>query len=282
MKLKEIFYGLGLKPRPEEYSFEVESFALAQEGEINFARWKHPKEAPKRFSQKGVNAIRGFLGEGDVAIDIGAHTGDTALPLALAVGCKGSVFALEPNPYAFKILQANSALNPKKTHIIPLMFAATQEDGEYEFEYSDSGFCNGGMHPGVARWRHAHFFKLKVAGKNLLNYLRAKFPEELKKVRYIKIDTEGADRAVAGSLKELLIQNRPYVKSEIYRHMPEVERRSYYRELRDLGYVVHKFRGDEDYAGEELTELQMIHWEHFDIFCTPQNGPVCSPASCAA
>src|SRR5215212_8498167 len=140
MKLREIFYGLGLKPRPEEYPFAIESFTLPQEGEIQLARWKHPKEAMKSFSQTGVNAIRRFLGEGDVAIDIGAHTGDTALPLALSVGRSGCVFALEPNPYAFKILQANSTLNREKTRIVPLMFAATQEDGEYEFEYSDAGF----------------------------------------------------------------------------------------------------------------------------------------------
>jgi FkbM family methyltransferase len=269
MKLKELFYGLGLKPRTKEYPFEVETFSLPAEGALQFARWKHPKEGRKIFSQKAVDAIRALLREGDTAIDIGAHTGDTALPVALAVGKKGCVFALEPNPYAFKILEANCALNGEKTRTVPFMFAATEVDGEYEFEYSDSGCCNGGMHPGISRWRHAHFFKLKVLGKNLLNYLQERFSNELKRVRYVKIDTEGADRSVVASIKPLLIQNRPYLKSEIFRHLPEEERVGYHRDLRAMGYKIRKFQSEEDFAGEELTERQMMKWEHFDIFCQP-------------
>ena len=53
-------------------------------------------------------------GPGDAAIDIGAHTGDTALPVALAVGPQGAVFALEPNPFTYKVLIANAGLNREK------------------------------------------------------------------------------------------------------------------------------------------------------------------------
>ena len=34
---------------------------------------------------------------------IGAHIGDTTLPIALAAGKKGFVLALEPNPYVFHV-----------------------------------------------------------------------------------------------------------------------------------------------------------------------------------
>jgi FkbM family methyltransferase len=269
VKLKELFYGIGLKPGAREYSFDIERFNLPGEGEIAFARWRHPKERKKEFSQPAIDALRGFLREGDVAIDIGAHTGDSTLPVALAVGVKGCVFGLEPNPYVYKILLANSSLNRKKTNIIPLMFAATPEDGEFDFEYSDSGFCNGGLHQGVGRWRHAHFFNLRVAGKNLINYLKAEFPAELKKVRYIKIDTEGFDRVVAASLKELLVAARPFIKSEIFQHLAAEERRGYYDDLRSLGYKVHKFNSDSDYVGKQLGPDDMTRWEHFDIFAVP-------------
>jgi FkbM family methyltransferase len=266
MKLKEIFYGIGLKPAAKEYFFEIDTFALPREGPIAYARWQHPKERRKEFSQAAIDAVRQFVRPGDTAIDIGAHTGDTVLPVALAAGPTGGVFALEPNIYAFKILLANAALNRKKTNVFPLMFAATPEDGEFEFEYSDSGFCNGGLHRGISAWRHGHFFKLPVVGKNLVKYLKAEFPEHLKLVRYIKIDTEGFDRIVAGSLKELLVSNRPFIKSEIYQHSPAEDRRAYYRDLRDLGYRVHKFNSDTDYQGQELREEQMMDWEHYDIF----------------
>jgi FkbM family methyltransferase len=270
MKLMELFYGLGLRPRAREYPFEVDSFVLPREGEVFFARWRHPKEHRKEFSQAAVDALRGFLAPGDAAIDIGAHTGDTALPVALAVGPTGAVLALEPNPFTYKVLLANAGLNRKKTNIFPLMFAATPEDGEFEFQYSDAGYCNGGLHPGIGRWRHAHFFKLRVQGRNLLNYLKREFPQELARVRYLKIDTEGFDRGVAASLRELLMKNRPFIKSEIYQHLEAEPRQGYYRDLRQLGYRVHKFNSDEDYLGAELALEEMTRWAHFDIFAVPE------------
>jgi len=270
MKLKEIFYGLGLKPPRKEYSFEIDSFILPREGEVSYARWLHPKERRKQLSQAAVDALRGFLREGDAAIDIGAHTGDTALPVALAVGPKGAVFALEPNIYVFKVLLANAALNRKKTNIFPLMFAATPHDGEFEFEYSDAGFCNGGLHQGISEWQHGHFFKLRVTGRNLLHYLEAEFPQELARVRYIKIDTEGFDPVVAASLKELLLRNRPFIRSEIYQHLPTEDRQKYFQDLRSAGYRIHKFNSLEDYQGIELREEDMSKWEHFDIFAVPE------------
>jgi FkbM family methyltransferase len=270
MKLKEIFYGIGLKPGVKEYTFDLDAFMLPNEGEIQYARWRHPKQQRDQFTQGMVDALRRFLREGDVAIDIGAHGGDTALPMALAVGPAGTVFALEPNPHAFKILLANSALNRKRTNIVPLMFAATPQDGSFEFEYSDSGFCNGGLHEGINRWRHTHFFKLPVAGKNLVKFLKAEYPDQIKKIRYVKIDTEGSDRTVASSIRELLQQARPYIRSEIYEHTNADYRRAYHQELTALGYRIHKLTSQEDYFGPELTPDDMMKWRHYDIFAVPR------------
>lgn len=116
-----------------------------------------------------------------MAIDIGAHTGDSTVPIALAVGKTGCILALEPNKYVFSILEKNSELNKDKTNIVPLMFAATEEDGEFEFNYSDAGFCNGGFHAGVRKMRHAHAFSLKVQAKNLLSFLQAEYSELIQK-----------------------------------------------------------------------------------------------------
>jgi len=271
MKLKEFFYYLGLKPSVKEYTFDLDHFQLSRDGLVELARWRHPKEQRKEISQASVDAIRSFLKKGSVAIDIGAHTGDTAVPIALAAGPSGAVFALEPNPYVFKVLLANAALNKKKTNIYPLMFAATPEDGEFEFEYSDPGFCNGGFHDGVDAATHSHFFKLRVVGRDLVAYLEREYPELLSKVDYIKVDTEGFDRSVVNSLRELLVRNTPYLKSEIYRHMPQEQREGYYRDLRDLGYRVHRFNDDEDYLGEELSGADLMKWEHFDVFAVHES-----------
>jgi FkbM family methyltransferase len=270
MKLKEIIFGIGLRPSRREYPTGVESFRLRREGEIFIARWQHPKERGKEFSQAAVDALREFLKEGDAAIDVGAHTGDSTLPIALAVGAEGCVFALEPNPFVFKVLRENAGLNRTKTRIVPLMFAATDSDGEFEFLYSDPGYCNGGLFPGASRWKHGHFFPLRVEGKNLVDYLKREFSSELRRLRYVKIDTEGADRRVTRSLRELLLTYRPYLKSEIHKHLPEAERAGYYRDLRGLGYRVHRCVSDERYLGEVLCERDLTRGGHFDIFAVPE------------
>ena len=271
MKLRDLPRAFGFAAAPREYPSDIQSFSLARDGGVRFATWRHPGETPKTITQESVDALRVFLREGDVAIDIGAHTGDSTLPMALAVGRGGAVFALEPNPYVFKVLALNATLNPHATRIIPLMFAAMPSDGEFEFEYSDEGYCNGGYHPSVSAWTHGHFSKLRVQGRNLLDYLRANAPEALPRVRFVKIDTEGLDRAVARTLTDLLRTVRPYVKTEIYKHMPAAEREGYFDDLRRLGYRLYKC-GEVEYRREELREpADLSRWRHFDMFAVPDD-----------
>jgi FkbM family methyltransferase len=269
LKLRDLPRAFGLKTTPKEYPYEIKTFQLRVDGEVQLARWLHPGETPKTVTQESVDALRTFLREGDVAIDIGAHSGDSALPMALAVGLRGTVFALEPNPYVFKVLEVNASLNRAKACIVPLMFAAMPQDGEFEFEYSDSGYCNGGFHQGIDRWTHGHFSRLRVSGRRLVDYLRQEAPEQIPRIRFIKIDTEGYDREVARSLADLLTSVRPYVKTEIYKHLPEAERIGYYEDLRRLGYRVFKCEGDV-YRGEELGAPDLTRWRHFDVFGVPQ------------
>jgi FkbM family methyltransferase len=269
VKLKDLPRALGLRGPVREYPAEVAEVSL-RDGPIRFARWRHPAEHEKTITQESVDALRRFLRPGDVAIDVGAHTGDSTLPLALAVGAEGAVFALEPNPYVFKVLELNASLNPASTRIVPLMFAAMPADGEFDFEYSDEGYCNGGFHQSIGAWRHGHFSKLRVQGRNLLEYLRAEYPETLPKVRFIKIDTEGFDRTVVRTLAPLLKTSRPFVKTEIYKHLPAEERAAYFDDLRALGYLCFKC-GDVEYQGEALRSRgDLSKWRHFDVFAVPE------------
>ena len=57
-----------------------------------------------------------LLKEGDIAIDVGAYVGTYANLFSQSVTDKGKVFAYEPNPYLFKILQ--NRLKRKKNVLI--------------------------------------------------------------------------------------------------------------------------------------------------------------------
>jgi FkbM family methyltransferase len=270
VKLRDIPRALGFDAAPREYAHIVDTFVLPDDGAVQFARWLHPGETPKVVTQESVDALRSFLRDGDVAIDIGAHTGDSTVPMALAVGPRGTVFALEPNPYVFKVLAVNAGLNAARTHIVPLMFAAMPEDGEFDFEYSDAGYCNGGFHRGIPRWKHGHFSKLRVSGRNLRAYLRSQAPEALPKLRYVKIDTEGFDRAVVQSIAALIEETRPYLKTEIYKHLPPDQRAGYFDDLRGLGYRLFKYEEGRNCRGQELARGDLSRWKHFDVFAIPE------------
>src|SRR5256885_16754774 len=202
LKAKEFIYLLGLKPKPETFGFVIEAHDLPREGRIEVARWLHPgayRVAPLQL-QAAVDQLRRFLRAGDVAIDIGAHTGDTTIPIALAIGATGLVLGLEPNPYVFPVLERNASLNPAKTTILPLNFAAMRTDGFYEFQYGEEGYCNGGFHEGMSKWVHGSAFKVRVEGRNVQAFLTGQHPDLIPRLRFIKIDAEGFDLPILEAL----------------------------------------------------------------------------------
>lgn len=269
MRPKEILYLLGLQPKSRTYGYEIHTFDLPVDGRVQYAQWLHPAETRKYLSQESIGELRRFLAPGDVAIDIGAHTGDSTVPMALAVGKSGCVLALEPNRYVFPVLKKNSELNPDKTNIVPMMLAATPTDGEFEFEYSDAGFCNGGRHEGISRWRHGHAFKLRVQGRNLSALLQAEYPDLVPRIRYLKVDAEGYDYPILQSLDSLIAERRPYLMAEVFNRTDAEQRRRMYRFVAGHGYRVYRVEDHTNYRGALIQERDMTGWRQFDIFCVP-------------
>jgi FkbM family methyltransferase len=255
-----------------DYGFQVKSFDLAKEGKVEYARWLHPYEQPKSITQGMVNFFRQYSVSGGLAIDIGAHTGDTTVPMALAIGKQGTVLALEPNPHVYKILQKNSELNKGKTNIIPLCFAATDHDGEFEFNYSDASFCNGGFFQSIKNQKHGHKYVLKVKGKNLEAYLKSKYGNLLSGLSLIKIDAEGYDKEIIKSLKPLLIAYRPNIISECNKNLTAEERDELYDVLDGMNYFIKKLEGfsDEKKPSSINSSSEMMNWQHFDIIAIPK------------
>ncbi len=252
-----------------EYGFEVRGFDLGRYGTVEYAQWLHPFERPKSFSAADVDGLRRFIREGDTAIDVGAHTGDTALPMALACGAGGLVIACEPNPYVFKVLEANAALNPGRTHIAPLNFAATEADGRYVFHYWDASFGNGGNLSRLHNQRHGHRYPLEVEGRDLERYLRAHFAERLPRLSFIKTDAEGYDKDVLRSMRGLLAEFRPVVVCEVHKKLDAAERGELYDVLAGAGYVMRRFLGGADPLGEAVAAADVSRRAGFDMLALP-------------
>jgi FkbM family methyltransferase len=252
-----------------DFGYQVRKFNLPRDGIIQYAQWMHPYDFPKLITQPAVDAIRQFVSPGDFVIDVGAHSGDTTVPMALAAGQGGCTLALEPNPYVFEVLVANAAHNQDKTNIVPRCCAATQTDGDFVFHYSDAGYCNGGFRS-QQRWRfYRRKHALSIQGRNLLGMLEADFADWLPKLTYIKVDAEGYDRAILASILPIIRERRPVIRTEVYRKLLARERQELFDLLAGAGYCVHRFQEDTQPVGEILKRSDMTREKHFDVLAVP-------------
>jgi len=80
-----------------------------------------------RLMKMGVGSI--LREKGSVAIDIGAHSGDTTVPIALLAN---HTIAFDPNEDVHSILHINALLNPH-LHIDTHLLAIASEDKELMF-----------------------------------------------------------------------------------------------------------------------------------------------------
>lgn len=270
MKIKNLLELAGLRSKPKQYHYQVNEFDIDGIGPVRYAQWLHPKETPKTITSAMVQAYRGILNEGDFCIDIGAHSGDSTLPMALAVGHRGCVLALEPNPYVYHVLEKNARLNPELTHIKTLMAAATPHNQFIEFEYSDSGFCNGGRHENISSLKHGHSYKLSVFGIDLSKELKSDFSSLLPRLKFIKVDAEGYDLYVLQSIQDIIKTCRPGIKAEVFKNTDESYRESLFNFLSDEGYRIYRVTDEPIGHDNQALELQdMNNWKHFDILCIP-------------
>lgn len=250
----------------QEYGFEVKSFDVEGYGKVDYAQWLHPFESPKSVTLENIQFYKKLAREGGLIIDIGAHTGDTTVPMALAVGKEGLVLGLEPNKYVYKVLEENAKLNPDTTNIIPLCFAATAEDGAFTFNYSDASFCNGGFLEQIENQKHGHNYTLEVQGKNIQNYLNEKHSAQLDKLDLFKVDAEGYDKEILKTVPEILSKYKPALMIECYKQLNKAERDELFDIVSGHGYKLFYLEDFETLDKlKEIKKENMSDHKHFEI-----------------
>ena len=141
MKIKNLFELLGFRGKLKRYLYEINEFNINQKGLVKYPQWKHPRESKKIINEDLVKGYATYINKGDFCIDIGAHTGDTSLPMALVAGVKGCVLALEPNPYVYTVLEKTARANSQVANIKTIMAAVGQkEDAKKVFEQIKNGY----------------------------------------------------------------------------------------------------------------------------------------------
>ena len=262
---------IGFKSKPKHYPYILKEYDIQSIGLIKYPQWTHPKESLKEVKLDVIKGYMSYIDKGDFCIDIGAHTGDTTLPMALAAGQTGCVVALEPNPYVFTILEKTSRTNPHLTNIKPIMAAVGAEEGFMTFEYSDSGFCNGGRHDNISSLKHGHHYKQEVFVIDLVKELKSDFYSVLPNLKFIKVDTEGYDLFVLQSMKEIISQYRPVIKTEVFKQTDDQYRIRLLKFFEELKYSV--FLIDEEPLGKgvPLSNSNINIKKHYDILALPNH-----------
>lgn len=249
---------------------EVRRYELPADGVVEFAQWLHPCVSEQPIEQAEIDGLRQFIRPGDFVIDVGAHTGDSTIPLALACGSTGRVLALEPNPHVYAILEQNAGLNFGRTRIDCRCCAATPEDGTFTFHYGDASFCNGGA-DGSRNWNPwRKKFPLQIEGRNLLNILRTEYAECLPWLSYVKVDAEGFDRHILESILPVLRERRPVVRTEVFKRLSNGERQALFDLLSSAGYDLHRYAAGADPVGPALARSKMSVERHFDVIALPK------------
>jgi FkbM family methyltransferase len=265
-----------LKKEFHEYGSIVETFQVGIDGEVKVAQWEHPFYHPLKLDAGLVSFYRQFIQPGDFVIDIGAHAGDTTIPMALAAGNTGTVLALEPNKYVYRVLEENAKLNTDKTNILPLCIAATAEDGVFSFNYSDASFCNGGFLTEREISDRHHKYTLEIQGRNLDQLLRKDYTPLLSKLSFIKVDAEGYDKEIIKNLTGIIHDFHPFILSECNQYLVKAEREELFDVMSAGGNTLYQIGLDQSRASdfrsvnkEPLKRSDMMKHEHYDILAVP-------------
>lgn len=220
-----------------KYPTRVDTFDLRQWGTLRFRQWLF-NDIPIHFCAETVDIVARHVETGSFAVDIGAYTGDTAIPMALAAGPSGKVLAFEPGPASYPFLIENLYQLNDLFHVDTVPFAVTDRDQLFTFHYDDYGFINGGystnLEAGLAGTgnRAPH----KVKGVSLSKFLTTYHEEWLDKWSYLKIDTEGYDKDILFANAAILGKYKPTIEIEVYPFLTEKEREELKSAIKYIGY----------------------------------------------
>lgn len=149
------------------------------------------------FERAEIDLACSLARAGTAAIDVGANVGIFTVPLALAVGARGRVLAVEPSPDNVEQLEHNVRLNELENVAVHAVALAAQP-GEVALQLgADPAFHSTSS---VVRSRNAAAATLVRADTLDDIWREAGAPE----VSFLKIDTEGAELDVLRGGRELL------------------------------------------------------------------------------
>lgn len=205
-----------------------------------------------------------WIRPGMTCVDIGAHIGDTALPMMVA--CQATVLAIEPNPYMLPFLQKNCEANRALGRFVVATEAVTNEYSDnLVFGDHNNAMINGGILD--KSWDSATASQVKEMTGNTMTVTGMPFldicnkyltQEEIDLIGFIKIDTEGHDIAIIQNMRDFLIAHKPVLLTEWFFGYSASDSEKLFAAIQDAGYVPHN---------PETMELANLNQRCEDLLC---------------
>lgn len=185
-----------------------------------------------------------WIAPGMTCIDIGGHSGDTAIPMM--VYSRGTVLTIEPNPTIRPYLELNCAAN---NHLggkfVVASEAVTNKNADnLVFKDHHNGMCNGGLvgenwdAETQARMAGMSGESITVNGMTLESMLEHYLTEEeINQVGFIKTDTEGHDIEIIRNICDFLVKYKPVLFTEWFAQYSNADSAELFRVINDAGYI---------------------------------------------
>ncbi len=154
-----------------------------------------------------THLFRSILKEGMTVVDIGANLGYYTLLSARLVGKHGKVYAFEPVPHNFKLLEKSIAAN-RFTNITAIEKAVSDKQGKTRI-YIDAG--NFGNHTLVYGTTHAVHGAIEIETISL-----DEFFNDDEKIDLIKMDAEGAEGLIIEGGRKILARKNIRIIMEFW------------------------------------------------------------------
>jgi len=190
------------------------------------------------YEHDEVRFARSVLRPGDVAIDAGAHIGFFTMHMADAIGPSGRVYAFEPLDTNAALLQRSIAENHYDDRIAFRQAAVGAASGVATLTFPLETLNSGGaylLRDGTAPLTGNQKRRVPLVALDDLDIQR--------RVRFIKMDVEGAEPLVVSGASRILQEDRPMLLSEV--HPVQLDRASgvtgdaFFDQLHGLGYRAH-------------------------------------------
>ncbi len=150
-----------------------------------------------------TDIISKIVVKGDVCLDIGANIGWYTTLMQKLVGENGKVYAFEPVPVSFSMLERNTKLNSLSANISinNIALGETEEETEiYLFENLPDG------HASLAKCGGEKYKTFKIQMVTLDSFIEK---NEIGEINFIKADIEGAELTMLKGAKKIFEQSRP-------------------------------------------------------------------------